>query len=95
MDKTVLLNLDGTQQEVKPKNGTDFTLKELYTLLDCEMIQVFPANQKGMILIMDEEGKFKWSAQVNHQATKLAQDNLLPGDVVVGKVLYCSEEMFK
>lgn len=53
---------------VKPANGTDFTLKELYQLLDCTTIELVNAFN-GDILVIDEDGK--GNKPKNTRATEL------------------------
>lgn len=88
-----LLDTDGSKKEVLPKDGKEFTLPELYEMLDCELVQVLPTPQSGMMMIFDEEGKMK-DNEVNLQATAILKDYLFVGDVIVGKALYCPREMF-
>lgn len=92
-NKAWLLDTDGSKKEVVPKNGSEFTLPELYEMLECELVQVLPTHQPGMIMIFDKEGKMK-DNEVNLQATVILEDYLFVGDVIVGKALYCPREMF-
>lgn len=94
MDNAWLLETDGTQKEVKPKNGTDFSLREVYELLECEMVQAHRTPQPDMMLLMDEEGKMK-DVDINVQASRLVKPYLLTGDFIVGKALYLPRRMFK
>ena len=60
--KATLFPVKGQPIEVEPANGTDFQLAELYSHLECDMIQVVPVPPKDdvpMIMIVDEEGKFR------------------------------------
>ena len=73
MERTAVLHkADGTQQQVTPKNGTHFSLQELYDLLDCTTVQAVPLRKLAAVkidgkvvkeglpqqlLICDEEGK--------------------------------------
>jgi len=50
-----LIKPNGSTTEVKPQNDRNFTLKELYAMLDCSMVQISEAEEKGKILIFDEE----------------------------------------
>ena len=54
-----LYKTDGTQEEVNPSNGKNFTLDELYKLLDCDTIEVIYLQEetkpKDLIMIGDEE----------------------------------------
>lgn len=102
MKQSFLLPLDGDIVEIKPENGTDFKLAELYNHLDCDMIQVLPApayHDVPMILIIDEEGKFKTDETgdipVNYSATVLVKSFLFRGDFIAGRAIYCPSEMLK
>lgn len=64
-------------REVQPKNGEDFTLKELYALLDCQYIEVINLPD-GRIMVVDEEGKLVDEPMRNERATKLAGFVSLP-----------------
>ena len=57
-------------ENIQPLNGSDFTLKELYNILQCDIIQVVPLYD-GTIMIIDEEGKLKNDAVPNRLATQL------------------------
>ena len=50
-----LIKANGTTTDIEPKNGTNFTLQELYEALKCRMIEVVTAKN-GKILICDENG---------------------------------------
>jgi hypothetical protein len=84
-----LLRTDGTSTEVQPKNGTNYSLEELYELLGCEMIEVVYTQDNNTILICDEEGTFVASPQRNHAASRLA------GCHIVGNVLACHTSRLK
>jgi len=84
-----LYTTDGKQHEVKPRNGTDFQLDELYKLIGCEVIEVV-AVEGDRLLIIDEEGKLK-ARPMNTQATILAD---LCGDYIVGNALLVNGEEF-
>lgn len=93
MNNAWLLRTNGSKQKVEPENGTDFSLEEVQRLLEADTVQLKEC-EKGMIMLMDEEGKFKHLV-INYEATILLNDLLLPGDMVVGDVLYCESGMFK
>lgn len=93
MNKAWLLRTDGSKRRVEPMNGTDFTLEEVQRLLDVDMVEKKDCPE-NMIMLMDEEGKQAQSV-VNYQATLIVVDLLLPGDCIVGDVLYCENGMFK
>ena len=68
--KATLIKADGTVTEVSPENGTDFTIKEVYKLLNCRIVEVLPLYN-GKIMIIDEEGKLRDKIVVNKYATEL------------------------
>lgn len=87
--KARLLNVDGTDTVIEPKNGSSFGLKELYELIGCDMVQMVVLQPSGKLMLMDEEGKLKANAELNVKASTLW------GDAVVGKVVICEKSMFK
>lgn len=91
----MLFNEDGTKEMVTPENGKSFTLKEMYKLLDCSLVQFVPARVlseltgRDVTLIIDEEGKLA-GKKVNREATICS--GLAPYDVIVGKALLVPTE---
>lgn len=57
-------------REVKPANGTDFQLTELYTLLNCDMIDIMHVSATYR-MVLDDEGRFAKKPR-NERATALA-----------------------
>jgi hypothetical protein len=84
-----LLRTDGTSTEVQPKNGTNYSLEELYKMLGCEMVEVVYTQDNDTILICDEEGTFVENPRRNVQASNLA------GCQIVGNVLVCHTSRFQ
>lgn len=80
-------------REVKPKNGTHFTLDELYTVLHCSMIEVLRMDD-GSLLVFDEEGKIGKvpPLDVNVRASRLAHlhTGIAHDDYIVGDALLCN-----
>lgn len=74
----LLITPDGEQTEVSAKEST-FTLKELYSILECSMVQVIYLED-GRFMWIDEEGKFKphkanlLATSLLHQAGSMASD---------------------
>ena len=84
-----LINTNGEEREITPINGKNFTLQELYKLIDCTTIEVLPLpNRKYMII--DEEGKLKLRYTLNGKATQIYKL-----DFIVGNVVICDRGMFK
>lgn len=57
--------------DVEPHNGTDFKLKQLYSLLDCTCIELVRLPS-GRLMICDGEGKLVANPVRNVRATRLA-----------------------
>ncbi|HLG77145.1 MAG TPA: hypothetical protein VKX46_12075 [Ktedonobacteraceae bacterium] len=58
--------------EVRPDNGTDFKLAQLYALLSCGGIEILSlgGGLDGLIMVMDNDGKAEKPR--NERATQLA-----------------------
>jgi hypothetical protein len=87
MQTPVLYRADGTSEKVSPV-GHSWTLEELYGHLKCDMIELVHLDSQ-MVMVIDEEGKFKDAPQVNLEATKMAHlsKSISPDDVIVGNAL--------
>jgi hypothetical protein len=89
----LLIKATGEARFITPKNGTYFTLKELYQLLGCDMVEVvYPVYESDCIFIIDEEGKLT-GKDVNYAATIMWGGH--PSDVLVGDVIFCHTSMLK
>jgi hypothetical protein len=91
---------NGTDESilVEPENGTDFKLKQLYTLLGCSLVEVIRLSDEH-IMIIDEEGKCtdeEWHV-VNVPATRVAllAHAIAKDDYIVGAALICRDEEFR
>lgn len=74
-------------EEVQPKNGTDFSLKELQGYIGGH-IEIVPLT-KDRLMIVDEEGKLK-GLPLNIPATKIYNDeSFCVTDTIVGNALVC------
>ena len=83
-----LLKADGTTVDVSPANGTDYKLDELQKFVG-GYIEVVNCKEEGMILVINEEGKFldlPW----NSLASRLADIHFC--DYIVGDALLCRDE---
>jgi hypothetical protein len=88
----LLIKTTGESSFVTPKNGTDFTLKELYQLLVCDMVEVvYPLYDSDCIFIIDEEGKLT-GKDINWAATIMWGGQ---HDALVGDVIFCHTSMLK
>lgn len=84
-------------QPVSPGNGRSFKLAELYRLLDCQTVDVVRLTDE-LILIIDDEGKFKTPAYLNLLATYLwhhHQPAARGVDCIVGRAILCHDQQFR
>jgi hypothetical protein len=91
--KAQVIKVDGTIVEVEPKNGTDFSLEEMYEHTGSSMVQFVNSND-GRFMIVDEEGRL-FGKEINTAATELYSLGEHPGYELVGDVLICSPEQIK
>lgn len=85
-----LIDTNGKQTEVFPvdkENG--FTLEEVYTLIDCEIVEVACTFESGEMMLVDEEGWLKDKPIVNPVAS------LIYGDYIAGNALVVSQQEFQ
>ena len=94
--KAKLLKASGEVVEIKPKNGTDFKLDELYKHLQCSLVEVINLNQDD-IMVVDDEGKLTSNNVVNVNATMLAQENqaITSWDYIAGNAIVCNKKMVR
>ena len=87
-----IIKSNGQTTEVTPKNGTDFSLEELQTIVGgwIEIVNL----RDGRLLCLDEEGKLK-GKDFNTRATYILQAAMPTHDFVVGDVLVCDAEEIK
>lgn len=79
-------------ENVEPKNGTDFELKELQDIVD-GYIEVITL-QDGRLLVANEDGAINGKCQINLNATTLWLQS--KGDCpIFGNVLVCSPNQIK
>lgn len=95
----LLLQANGISTEVKPKNGTDFQLEEIYTLLGIEVMEVVPVyGYPELLLVIDEEGKLKGPPYILNYAATLLYTGASVGagrDVIIGNALLCRKNEMK
>lgn len=85
-----VIKTDGTIVEVKPKNGRDFQLKEMYELIGCDCIELVYPNPT-QVMVVDEEGWLRDNPIVNKKASAIYG---VP-EAIVGNVLVCKKRMIK
>ena len=96
MKKTRIIKTNGEMKSINPANGKHFDLQELYTLLNCDLIQIINLNEK-IIMIIDEEGKLNADNELNMIATIYAvkAQAIYPNDCIVGTALICETNQLK
>lgn len=81
------IRADGTEEQVWPANGSDFTLDEMQEYVG-GMIQIVPLPTTGALLVCNEEGKLL-DLPFNFLATHEWIKNHGDTDEIVGDVLVC------
>ncbi len=89
-----LIKPDGTSEEVKPENGTDFKLKELQGFVG-GMIQIIRLRNRK-IMVVNDEGKLE-NLPPNSEATALALKDaaIFHDDWISGDALICDTNAVK
>lgn len=83
---------DGTSVSIQPKNGKDFSLKEMQEIVD-GYIEILDLND-GRIIVLNEEGKCD-GLPYNHLATLMYRKSYNTLDFIVGDVLVCDSKQVK
>lgn len=83
---------NGEIERVEPKNGKDYKLEELQTIVD-GLIEISAPNENGFVMVMNEEGKF--TKPINPRATQWYRTHIYKGDFICGDVLICKTERIK
>ena len=93
LENAYIISESGDVSEIKPKNGTDFSLEEAQQVVD-GYIEVVNLNDK-QIMIVNEEGKF--TKKCNPIATAIARLNraLFNFDYISGDIILCPTEMLQ
>jgi hypothetical protein len=85
-----LITVQDTTTTVFPQDSL-FTLKEIYSLLNCNMVQAITLDD-GRIMWLDEEGKLKPHFS-NAKATQLLHaSGGMENDYIAGDVLITSQD---
>lgn len=84
-----IYKMNGEVLDIEPKNGQDFQLEELQTIVG-GLIQIIEINDTE-IMVINEEGKLE-NLPLNEQATAIYQKQVCEGDFIVGDVLICKNE---
>lgn len=88
--KAYVIDVDGKITEIAPQNGSDFQLEELYSIIECNLIETVYLGHSH-VMIVDEEGKIN-DKPFNAKASILYSN---PHDAIVGKAVVCPKKMFK
>ena len=86
-----ILFVDGREEFIEPKNGTDFSLEELQAIVG-GYIEINPLDDE-LIMVVNEEGKIN-CLPLNVRATCIVNGAGI-ADTIVGNVLICRSEMVK
>lgn len=78
-----------TEEEVKPMNGTDFSLEELQYFVG-GLIEIVWLKD-GKIMVVNEEGKLNGSP-MNVPATQWYRNSVGVCDYIAGNALVCNDE---
>lgn len=87
-----LITTNGDIVKLEPKNGTDFTLKELQDIVGGH-IEIVHLNENE-IMVLNEDGKLI-GLPTNVKATFTFQSMTNIHDFIVGNVLICNNEQVK
>lgn len=92
----LLITPNGEETKIEPENGKNFTLQELYKLIDCQLVQICEADKKDQILIFDEEFLFKHEPVLNHIATGRMASYMKPftHSMICGNAVLCDSKQF-
>jgi hypothetical protein len=83
---------DGRIERIMPKNGKNFKLKELQSIVN-GMVQIVPLN--GKLMVCNEEGKINGECEPNIMATVEWIKVYGTTDVIFGNALICDESMIE
>ena len=86
-----ILYVDGREEFIVPKNGTDFSLEDLQIIVG-GYIEIVPLGDER-IMVVNEEGKIH-RLPLNVRATCIVNGAGI-ADTIVGNVLICRSEMVK
>lgn len=84
----VLIKINGEEENISPRNGQTFELKELQELVG-GYIETIPVST-NQLMVLNEEGKLD-GLPYNQKATEIAFKNCV-FDWIVGNVVICMIE---
>lgn len=84
-----IIKSNGQVIETAPKNGTDFQLEELQSIVGgyIEIVNL----RDGRLICLNEEGKL-YNLPYNTKATNILRAAFCTSDFIVGDVLVCKDE---
>lgn len=84
-----IIKSNGQVIETAPKNGTDFQLEELQSIVGgyIEIVNL----RDGRLICLNEEGKL-YNLPYNNKATDILRAVFRTNDFIVGDVLVCKED---
>ena len=84
-----IIKTNGQVIETAPKNGTDFQLEELKSIVGgyIEIVNL----RDGRLICLNEEGKL-YNLPYNNKATDIFRAAFRTNDFIVGDVLVCKED---
>jgi len=88
-----LIQPDGTETLVQPKNGSDFQYQELHDMVNgyIEIVRpLYHPQYTDHIMVINEEGKLE-GLGVNEKATAIWLHDISHSDYIVGPALICKE----
>lgn len=96
--KAVRIRVDGVVEDIAPINGSDFSLEEMYSLTGQDIVEhIYLPNDK--ILIVDEEGLYRQSLEINWLATQIVSKAALEvgrqPTFIFGTALLVNDEQIK
>jgi hypothetical protein len=77
--QAILVKTNGEIQEITPENGKDFQLKQLYSCINCDIIEIVPISNNEY-MIVDEIGALKEDKVVNEIATAIYKTTRMPSE---------------
>lgn len=85
-----IITTNGSRRNVRPANGTDFTLDEMQAIVGGN-IELVELNEE-MTMVVNEEGKLI-PLPFNLEASRIfCAHRPMSGDFIVGDVLICKNE---
>lgn len=88
-----IIKVNGETTDVRPKNGTDFSLEEMKEIVGGYIEVLF--LEGGDLMVVNEDGKNQ-NLPLNTEATEIIDGDIYyDGDVIVGDVLLCGRNQIK